>query len=158
MPANRKFSAISCSFPPAQPAKKWFKIDRASKKGVSPQNCKRRTVWIILLKRHFIIIVSFQNISPHLGDLHLKITIRTQRREKRFGSQFIFRCNKKKITTCKHTIVSSNCTCEKKAITIPRVALAPPSSVRKENKRNDRHYSGVSVLLNFVDNVELNGA
>lgn len=42
----------------------------------------KRAVCTSLPKGHSVIIASIQNISPHLVELHLKITTQTQRRKK----------------------------------------------------------------------------
>lgn len=72
------------------------KLDRVSTKGFNPRSCKRRTVYINSPKRQSIIIVSIQNIFPHLADTHLKINIRTQRRQKQLEGYAVVRRNKKR--------------------------------------------------------------
>lgn len=80
-PENCKFFPTSCSFSLAQHADRRRKMDFISQKGFS-LSYEERKVRISVLTRHLFNVLSIQNMSPNLAELHLKITLQTQCREK----------------------------------------------------------------------------
>lgn len=86
-------------------AKQRRKIDQVSKKGFSLRTYKNRTEFNSSPRRHSITIVSIQNISAYLADLHLTNTTQTQCREKRIESRAIVRRIDKRDSTFKRTML-----------------------------------------------------
>lgn len=71
-------------------------------------NYKEGTVRVNLQKLHSIIIVLIRNISGHLTDQHLKITIQTPRKDKQLEGCAVKGRSKKHSPTCKHIIVPTH--------------------------------------------------
>lgn len=133
------------------------KLDNISQEDFTIQSYKERTVRISLPKSYSINIVSIQNTSSHSYYRHLKSTIRTERREEKFKSRAMVGRDKNTNTSLKCTIFTSRSTHGEKTETktILFGILALPKSVTKETELDNHHFTAVSVLRRFVDNLEL---
>lgn len=138
--ANHKFLTMSCSFSLAQHVKRRHKTDQVNKKGFILWSYKDKTECSSLPKRHFIVIVSIQNISPApLADLHFKTIVRTYCREKQLKSRVRVCLSKKKNAPCNCTLLSGGWTREEliQEKKISLILLALSSSAVKESDLNN---------------------
>lgn len=96
----------------------------------------------------YIIIVLARSVSFHLADVHLKISVKIQRRDKYIEDRAVVDRNKNDSTTYKRSIVSSLRVPEEqtKGKTIPLNVLTLQSCLTKESSPNNYQYSAISIL------------
>lgn len=102
-----------------------------------------------------LLLPSFKLFPLTLVDLHRKIPVQKDRREKKLENRFIIGHSKN--TTCNRALLSSSNMVDEQAQTQPIFLdlLGLANSLMKEAKSNNRYCSTVGILCNYSDDIEL---
>lgn len=102
LPSRRIITSHRCQalFLQAQRARQRRKYDLVRNNELGLKSYVERTFCIILPRRYSIFTTSFPNISAHLSDLRLKISIPTQREETQLESHSAVGRNNKTNSNC----------------------------------------------------------